>query len=778
MTAIGQSILRKEDVRFVTGRGRYTDDLNLPNQTFAVFVRSPIAHAKILDIDTSSAAGIPGVHRVLTGADYAQSNLGTLMCGWMIFSKDGNEMRAGAHPPLAVDKVRYVGDPVAVVIADSKQMARDAAELVEIDYEDLDVVPNAAVAAHHSAAVHEDIADNIAYDWELGDADAVASAFANATHKVELSLYNNRLAPVAMEPRALNASWDERDDRYTLYISSQNPHGLRMTLAAVIGLAPEHRIRVISEDVGGGFGSKAFNYSEEVICTWASKLTGRPIKWTADRSEAFLTDAHGRDQHVKAAMCLDANNRITGLNVSITANMGAYLSTFGSLIPTYMCGPLLSGQYEIPAIYNEVKAVYTNTAPVDAYRGAGRPEAAFVIERLMDVAARQLDIDPAELRRINFVRRFPYQTPVISCYDSGDYDLGLDTALDMIDYANFEQRKEQSLAEGKLRGIGIATWIEAAGIGPSKKLGELGSGAGLWESAQVRVNPTGSVEILTGSHSHGQGHETTFAQLVADKFGIDMDSIDIIHGDTDKVQFGMGTFGSRSGPVGMSALSMGCDKIIEKGKRIAAYNMDVAPDSVEFEDGEFFSPGSNTKMAFAEVALAAYVAQSFPTEEMEPGLKADAFFDPPDFTFPAGCHICEIEIDQETGSPSIVNFVAVDDFGTVINPMIVHGQMHGGIAQGIGQALLEHAVYDDEAQLLSGSFMDYCMPRADDLPSFDTAFIDTKTPNNPLGMKGCGEAGAIGAPPAVIGAICNALDIDHIDMPATPLRIWERLHAS
>lgn len=777
MSAIGQSILRKEDVRFVTGRGRYTDDLQLPGQCHAVFVRSPLAHAKILRIDTSAAADMPGVQRILTGADYSKTELGTLMCGWMIHSKDGSEMKAGAHPPLATEKARYVGDPVAVVIADTKQMARDAAEMVLVDYEDLPVVARASDAAVHATAVHDDIPDNIAYDWELGDAAAVESAFNDAAHRVELELHNNRLAPNAMEPRALNANWDERDDRYTLYITSQNPHGLRMTLAAVIGLAPEHRLRVISEDVGGGFGSKAFNYSEEVVCTWASKLIGRPIKWAADRTEALLTDAHGRDQVVKAEMSLDSDHKVTGLRVAITANMGAYLSTFGSLIPTYMCGPLLSGQYTIPAIYNEVKAVYTNTTPVDAYRGAGRPEAAFIIERLMDVAARQIGIDPAELRRKNFVREFPYQTPVISCYDAGDYDLGLNTALEMIDYDNFPARRQAAKEKGLLRGIGIATWIEAAGIGPSKKLGELGSGAGLWESAQVRVNPTGSVEILTGSHSHGQGHETTFAQLVADKFGIDIDSIDIIHGDTDKVQFGMGTFGSRSGPVGMSALSMGCDKIIEKGKRIAAFNMDVAPESVEFEEGEFFSPGSNTRMAFAEVALAAYIAQSFPTDEMEPGLKADAFFDPPDFTFPAGCHICEIEIDPETGSRSIVDFVAVDDFGTVINPMIVHGQMHGGIAQGIGQALLEHAIYDDEGQLLTGSFMDYCMPRADDLPSFETAFIDTKTPNNPLGMKGCGEAGAIGAPPAVIGAICNALDIDHMDMPATPLAIWERMNS-
>jgi carbon-monoxide dehydrogenase large subunit len=776
-TVTGQPIRRKEDLRFITGNGRYTDDVKLPNQTFAVFVRSPIAHGKITQIDSSTATGMPGVRKILTGADYADSKLGTLMCGWMIHSIDGSQMRAGTHPPLAFEKVRYVGDPVAVVIADSLQMARAAAEMVEVDYDDLPAVVRLDEAASHGTSVHDDISNNVAFNWELGDAQAVDAAMNGASHRVQLTLTNNRLVPNAMETRALNANYDIRDDKYTLYISSQNPHGLRMTLAAVIGLAPEHKLRVISEDVGGGFGSKAFNYSEEVICAWASKLVGRPIKWTSDRSEAFLTDAHGRDQLVQAELCLDADHKITGLRASIIANMGAYLSTFGSLIPTYMCGPLLSGQYAIPAVHTDVTAVYTNTTPVDAYRGAGRPEAAYIVERLVDLAARQLGVDPAELRRKNFVRSFPYQTPVLSLYDSGDYDLGLDTALSMIKYDQFESRKAHSVEQGKLRGIGLATWIEAAGIGPSKKLGELGSGAGLWESAQVRVNPTGSVEILTGSHSHGQGHETTFAQLVADKFGISMDDIDIIHGDTDKVQFGMGTFGSRSGPVGMSALSMGCDKIVEKGKRIAAYNLDVAPESVEFEAGEFSSPGSNRRMAFAEVALAAYVAQSFPTDELEPGLKADAFFDPPDFTFPAGCHICEVEIDPETGMTEIVDFVAVDDFGTVINPMIVHGQMHGGIAQGIGQALHEQAIFDDEGQLLTGSFMDYCMPRADDLPSFRTQFTDTKTPNNPLGMKGCGEAGAIGAPPAVINAITNALDIDHIDMPATPLKIWSVLHS-
>ncbi len=774
MALTGQSVKRKEDPRFITGKGRYTDDLVMPNQCYAHFVRSPVAHATIKKIEVGDLDSQPGVRRILTGKDYARSGLGTLMCGWMIHSKDGSEMKSGLHPPLVLDRARYVGDPIAVVIADTKEIARTIAESVEIEYEELEVITLGNVY-EKKTNIHDNAENNIAFDWELGDPKAVKKAENSSKYQIPLRLYNNRLAPNAMETRCLNASYDERDDRYTLYIASQNPHGLRMTLSAVIGLAPEHKLRVISEDVGGGFGSKAFNYSEEVICAWAAKTIGRPVKWMADRSEAFLTDAHGRDQIANAEMYLDEHKKITGLKVSITANMGAYLSTFGSLIPTYMCVPLLSGQYAIPAIYAEVKGVYTNTSPVDAYRGAGRPEAAFIIERLIDLAARKTGTSPVDLRRKNFVKNFPYQTPVLSTYDCGDYEKVLSAALELISFENFEERKKESENRGMLRGIGLSTWIEAAGIGPSKKLGELGSGAGLWESAQIRVNPTGSVEILTGSHSHGQGHETTFAQLVADRFGIDIDDIDIIHGDTDKVQFGMGTFGSRSGPVGMSALSLGCEKIIAKGKLIAAANMEVNEELVEFENGEFFSQGSNKRMAFAEVALAAYVAQSFPTDEIEPGLKADAFFDPPDFTYPGGCHACEIEIDPETGEIEIKSFVAVDDFGTVINPMIVHGQMHGGIAQGIGQALLENVNYDDDGQLTNASFMDYCMPRADDMPSFQTAFSNTPTPNNPLGIKGCGEAGAIGAPPAVINAIVNALDIDHIDMPATPLKIWKIL---
>ncbi len=771
--AFGQSVRRKEDPRLITGAGRYTDDQQLPQQAWAAFVRSPIAHANIGEVDASTALEHPGVVGVLTGAEFAASGLNDLACGWMIHSRNGDPMRVGEHPALASQRVRYVGEPVAVVVADSRQAARAAAELVMVDYDELPVVSDVEAAAAPDAVVLHDAAPgNQCYDWEIGNRDAVRKALDEAAHVTEIRLINNRLVPNAMEPRAVNASYDASRDRYTLYVASQNPHGLRMTLAAVIGFGPEHKIRVISEDVGGGFGSKAFNYAEEVVCMWAAKRLGRPVKWTAERSESFLTDAHGRDHITTARLAMDANHRITALDVSTHANLGAYLSTFGSLVPTYVYATLLSGQYDIPNIYANVVTRYTNTTPVDAYRGAGRPEAGYVVERLVDVAARELGIDPAEFRRQNFIRTFPHATPVEMTYDSGDFQAHLDKALDMIDAAGFEARREASRAEGKLRGLGIGCYIEAAGIGPSARLGKLGSGAGLWESAEIRVNPTGSVEVLTGCHSHGQSHETTYAQLVADRFGISVDDVEILHGDTDVVQFGMGTYGSRSGPVGLSAIDMACDKIVAKAEKIAAHLLNVPADTVTFEDGEFASEATNERLGFAEVALNAYTAHHFPTTEIEPGLKETTFFDPPDFNFPAGTHVCEVEVDPATGVVRIARFVAVDDFGVIGNPMVVEGQVHGGLVQGIGQALLEQARYDDYGQLLSGSYMDYCMPRADDVPDFDVGFTETRSTTNPLGMKGCGEAGSIGSPPAVINAICDALGIRHIDMPATPEKVW------
>ncbi len=782
MTALpksfGQSVTRKEDRRFITGRGRYTDDLNLEGQTYAAFVRSPHPHARIKGFDTAEALAAPGVIAVFTGADFATSGLGPLQCGWMIYSRDGSPMKVGVHPALANEVVRYVGDSVAVVIGESRSAARNGAELVNVDYHELTSVTGVEEAGHLDAPeLHAGIPANQVFDWEIGDTSAVAAAFSKASHVTELELINNRLAPNAMETRAVNAIYDSGRDHYTLYVASQNPHGLRMTLAAVIGFGPEHRIRVISEDVGGGFGSKAFNYAEEVVCMWAAKRVGRPVKWTADRSEALLTDAHGRDHVTKAALAMDANHRITAMRVFTQANIGAYLSTFGTLIPTYVYAPLLSGQYNIPAIHCQVIARYSNTTPVDAYRGAGRPEAGYVVERLVDTAARELGVDPAEFRRCNFIRHFPHETPVGMTYDVGDFEAHLNKALDIADARGFPARQAAARARGHYRGLGIGCYIEAAGIGPSAKLGQLGAGAGLWESAQVRVNPTGSVEVMTGCHSHGQGHETTFAQLVADRFGISVDDVDVVHGDTDRVQFGMGTYGSRSGPVGLSAIALTCDKVVVKAKKIAAYLLKVPEETVSFEDGEFASPGSNERLKFDQVALAAYTAHHFPTTEVEPGLKETTFFDPPDFNFPAGTHICEVEIDGDTGAVQVVNFTAVDDFGTVGNPMIVEGQVHGGIAQGIGQALLENMVFDDYGQPLSGTFMDYCMPRADDLPDIAVGFTTTASTTNPLGMKGCGEAGAIGAPPAVINAITDALGIRSIQMPATPEKVWRAIQS-
>lgn len=778
MTAqgIGESVRRKEDLRFITGSGRYVDDIERPNQSYAVFVRSPYAHAKINGIDADAARAAPGVLGVFTGEDLVKDKIGGLICGWMIHSKDGSPMKAGPHPALALGKVRYVGDHVAVVIADTLSLAKDAAELVTVDYEPLPPVADPRKSRQPGQSpVHEEAPDNTVYQWHLGDKDATDAAFSGAAHVTKLDIVNNRLVPNALEPRAAIGEYDRGLDSYTLFTTSQNPHVARLVLSAFIGIAPENKLRVVAPDVGGGFGSKIFIYAEETVCVWASKKVRRPVKWTAERSESFLADAHGRDHVTTAELAIDADGKVIALRAHTIANLGAYLSTFASSVPTYLYAPLLSGQYNIPAIYCEVDGVYTNTAPVDAYRGAGRPEATFVIERLMEVAARELGRDPAEFRRQNFIRTFPHQTPVIMNYDVGDYETCLEKALAMADYKGFAARKAASEAKGNLRGLGFSAYIEACGIAPSKAVGSLGAGVGLWESAEVRVNPVGTVEVLTGSHSHGQGHETTFAQVIATKLGVPIDQVTIVHGDTDKVQMGMGTYGSRSGAVGASAIFRAADKVIAKGKRVAAACMEVAEDTVDFENGTFSARGTNQTMTFGEVALQAYVAHKFDSNEIEPGLKEGAFYDPQNFTFPSGVHIAEVEIDRETGMTRIERWTAVDDFGVVINPMIVEGQVHGGIAQGIGQAMLEHTVYDEEGQLVTGSFMDYAMPRADDMPSFDVAMTNTPCPSNPLGVKGCGEAGAIAAPAALMNAITSALGHEDISMPATPQAVWRAI---
>ena len=776
---IGAPVRRKEDFRFITGQGRYVDDINRPGQAHAYFLRSPHAHARIKSIDLKDASAAPGVVAIFTGDDIAADKVGGLICGWAIFNKDGSPMRAGAHPALAQGKVRYVGDHVAVVIADTLAQARDAAEMINVEYEVLPAVADMAAARKAGApTIHDEAPDNQFYDWELGDKAGTDAAFAKAKHVTKLDIVNNRLIPNAMEPRAAVGEYDMGSDSLTLYTTSQNPHVARLVLSAFIGLAPEHKFRVIAPDVGGGFGSKIFIYAEETVCVWAARKVNRPVKWTADRTESFLSDAHGRDHVTHAEMAMDENGKITALRVSTKANMGAYLSTFASSVPTYLYAPLLSGQYNIPAIYAEVEAVYTNTAPVDAYRGAGRPEATYVVERLIEVAARELGKDPADFRRQNFVTQFPHQTPVIMAYDVGDYDASLTKAQEMHDVKGFAARKAASASKGKLRGLGYSAYIEACGIAPSAAVGSLGAGVGLWESAEVRVNPIGTVEILTGSHSHGQGHETTFAQLVSSRLGIPIDNVSIVHGDTDKVQMGMGTYGSRSGAVGMAAISKALDKIEAKAKKVAAHVLEASEGDIEFKDGKFTVKGTDKAADFGSIALQAYIAHKFNGQELEPGLKESAFWDPTNFTFPAGVHICELEIDPATGVVTIDRWTAVDDFGNVINPLIVEGQVHGGIAQGVGQALLEGAVYDAEGQLITASYMDYTMPRAQDLPSYNVGMTITPCPSNPLGIKGCGEAGAIASPPAVINAITNALGHENITMPATPEKVWKAAQSS
>ena len=780
---IGASVRRKEDVRFLSGKGNYTDDINRPGQLHAVMLRSDRPHAKINGIDTAAASKAPGVVAIFTGADMAKEEIGGLPCGWQIHNKDGSPMAEPPHPVMAVGKVRHVGDPVAVVIAETKQQARDAAELIAIDYQDLPSVSSTTDAiANGAPRVHDDVAGNICYDWHIGDKAVVDGVFANAAHVVKLELVNNRLVPNAMEPRAAIGEWDTSSGDYTLYTTSQNPHVIRLLMGAFVLHIPENKLRVVAPDVGGGFGSKIYHYAEEAIVTWASAKVRRPVKWTADRTESFMSDAHGRDHVSTAAMAVDADGKFLGLRIHTLANMGAYLSTFAPCVPTYLYATLLAGVYTTPVIYCEVKAVFTNTVPVDAYRGAGRPEAAFLLERLVDCVAHDTGIDRVELRRKNFIPAdaFPYQTPVALQYDSGDYQTTLRVALKNADYDGFEARRTEAKSRGKLRGIGVSTYLEACGIAPSAVVGSLGARAGLYEVANIRVHPTGSVTVFTGTHSHGQGHETTLAQLVVSQLGVPFDQVEVVHGDTAKIPFGMGTYGSRSLAVGGSAMVKAMDKVIAKGKKIAAHLMEAAVEDIEFADNKFTVTGTDKSKTLTDISLAAYVPHNYPIEELEPGLDETAFYDPKNFTFPGGCHIAEVEIDPETGVTEVINFTAVDDVGRVVNPMIVEGQIQGGVAQGIGQALLEAAIYDKSGQLLSGSMMDYTMPRADNLPNINASTENTMCTHNPLGSKGCGEVGAIGSPPAIINAVVDALKefgVRHLDMPATGPKLWSIIQA-
>ncbi len=786
MTAqgIGASVRRSEDPRLLTGRGRYTDDINRPGQRYAYILRSPLPHARIRALDVTAARAAPGVVAVFTGADMAAAGVGSLPCGWQVHSEDGAPMVEPPHLPLASERVRHVGDQVAVVIAETYLAAKDAAELIEPDYQELDSVASVdAALADGAPLVWDEAPANRSFHWGLGDRAATQAAFVRAHHVAKLDVVNQRLVANAIEPRCYLAEYEPATGQYTLYTTSQNPHVIRLLMGAyVLGIA-EHKLRVVAPDVGGGFGSKIFHYAEEAVVTWASRQLGVPVKWTAERTESFVSDAQGRDHVSHAELALDKDGKFLGLRVSTKANLGAYLSTFGPSVPTYLYGTLLAGVYQTPAIYVDVQGVFTNTVPVDAYRGAGRPEASYLLERLVDQAARDLQLDPAELRRRNLISAdaFPYQTPVALEYDSGNYQATLDAALARADYAGFAARRDAAKQRGLLRGIGLSCYIEACGIAPSQVAGALGARAGLFEVGTVRVNPTGSVTVLTGTHSHGQGHETTLAQLVVETLGVPFESVEVVHGDTAQVPFGMGTYGSRSLAVGGVALQHALNKVVAKSRKIAAHLLEAAAEDIELSDGNFVVAGTDRSLSFAEVALAAYVPHNYPHDELEPGLEETAFYDPKNFTFPAGCHICEVEIDPDTGVTRVVNYTVVDDFGRVINPMIVEGQVHGGLAQGIGQALLERCVYDETGQLVTGSFVDYCMPRADDLPSFDVSTEVTLCAHNILGVKGCGEAGTIGSPPAVINAVLNALSplgVTDMPMPATPERVWQSIRAA
>ena len=778
---IGASTKRREDVRFLTGKGQYTDDINVYNQTYVHFLRSDIAHATINGIDSSAAASMPGVVRIFTGADF--EGVGGLPCGWQITDRFGEPMQEPGHPVLAQGKVRHVGDPIAAVVAETAEQARDAAEAIELDLAELPAVVNMKAAlAEGSTKVHDDLTSNLCYDWGFVEEnkDAVAAAIDGAHHVTTLELVNQRLVANPMEPRVAIGDYNSANEEHTLYTTSQNPHVIRLLMGAFVLGIPEHKLRVVAPDVGGGFGTKIFHYAEEAFCTFAAKAVGRPVKWTSSRSEAFMSDAHGRDHVTKIELALDAEGNFLALRTDTLANMGAYLSTFAPSVPTWLHGTLMAGNYKTPLIYVNVKAVFTNTVAVDAYRGAGRPEATYQLERVIDKAAIEMGIDPVELRRRNYIQpdQFPYATPVAVEYDTGNYDATMDKLLEISDAAGFEARKAESASRGKLRGFGINSYIEACGIAPSNLVGQLGARAGLYESATVRVNATGSISVLTGSHSHGQGHETTFPQVIAEMLGIDEKLIDIVHGDTSKTPMGMGTYGSRSLAVGGSAMVRATEKIINKAKKIAAHLMEAAEGDVELKDGNFSVAGTDKSVAWGDVTLAAYVPHNYPLEDIEPGLEETAFYDPSNFTYPAGAYCCEVEVDPDTGKVTICSFAAADDFGNVINPMVVEGQVHGGIAQGVGQALLEGCVYDENGQLLSGSYMDYAMPRADDLPSYKVDHsCQTPCTHNPLGVKGCGEAGAIGSPPSVVNAVINALrsgghDITHIDMPLSPSRVW------
>jgi carbon-monoxide dehydrogenase large subunit len=766
----GSAIERREDPALVTGDAEYTDDIQKQQMAHMAAVRSQHAHARIEEVDTSEAEEMDGVVAVYTAEDLDVP--GNLPVGWLLDSLEQVD-----HPIMAGDRVRYQGDAVAIVLAEERYQAQDAADAVSVEYDRLDAVTNPTEALDEDApVVHDDAGSNQAFDWEIGDEQKTEDAFEEADTTVSLELENQLLIPNAIEPRATVAEYNPSTEELDVAMTSQNPHLHRLLMSGVID-HPEHKLSIRAPDVGGGFGSKIHHYADEALTAWAAKQLERPVKWQATRTETYLTDAQGRGHDTHGQIALDEDGNIIGLRVDTKANIGAYLSTFAPSVPTYLYGTLLSGQYDIPAIYCSVEGAFTNVPPVDAYRGAGRPEASFIIERLINRAAAEIDMDPAAFRRQNFVPEdaFPYQTEVAVQYDSGDYEKTLDRALEMLDYEELRERQETAREEGRYVGVGMSAYIEACGLAPSELAGQLGAQAGLWESSVVRFQPSGTVTVYVGTSGHGQGHDTTYAQIVSDKLGVDYDDVEVVEGDTDEIPQGMGTYGSRSATVGGGAIVKSAGKVVEKGRKIAAHQLEADPEDVEFVDGEYRVAGApDRSMHIQDVAMESYLAHDMP-DDIEPGMEATSFFDPENFVFPFGLHAAVVEVDPDTGEIEIDRYLAVDDVGNQINPKIVEGQIHGGVAQGIGQALYEGAEYDDNGQLVTGSMQDYALPKALHIPEIETDSTVTESPHNPLGVKGVGEAGTIAAPQAIVNAVVDALepfDVDHIDMPLTSERVW------
>lgn len=772
----GQALRRREDRKFITGEGNYIDDVTLPGLQYVAILRSPYGHARIRGINTDAARAAPGVKTVVTGQDLQQAGVGMVPCGWIL-----PDMKIPTHPPLAVDKVRFQGDAVAAVVADSRAVAEDALELIEVDYEQLPAVvdPERAIA-DDAPVIHEEIGNNISFTWKVSGGD-VDRAFREADRVVEQRLINQRLIPNAIECRGTVAHFQPGTGDLTVWTSTQIPHLIRLLLTLTLN-HPENHLRVISPDVGGAFGSKLYLYPEDMIVAFLAKLLpGTPIKWLPGRTEDYQTTTHGRDHIDHAALAVMNDGTITGVRVKTVANLGAYLSTFAPGIPTILFGLMLSGTYKIPNIHCEVIGALTNTVMVDAYRGAGRPEATYLMERMIDIVADELGMDPAEIRRKNFIptEEFPFTTATGVVYDSGNYRPALEKALQEIGYEDFLQEQKVAREQGRYLGIGLTTYVEICGMAPSQVLGAVGGGAGGWESADVRVHPTGKVTVYSGACWHGQGHDTGFAQIVASELGVSVDDVEVVHGDTEKVQFGIGTFGSRSSAVGGIAAYKSVQKIKEKARKIAAHLLEANEEDMVYENGKIFVRGApDQAKTLADISLAAYLAHNYPAD-LEPGLEATTFYDPSNFTWPFGTHVCTVEIDPDTGMVKILKYLAVDDCGRVINPLLRDGQVHGGIAQGIAQALYEQAVYNEDGALVTGSMADYAIPTANELPLYDTDETVTESPVNPLGIKGIGEAGTIASTPCVVNAVIDALTplgVRHVDMPLTPQTVWRAIH--